>query len=100
VDKIVVAVVASRILVNETALFQFEAFVVVVRIQDGGRFPVAVAEQHALRSLRFLVLVVVQQRLFQGYAVEVHVFFDVTTVRPTGLAVVSGSQFFSERGHQ
>lgn len=98
VDEIVVAVVASGILVDETALFQLEAFVV-VRIRGGGRGPVVVAEQYALGRLRLLVLVV-QQRLLQGYAVEVHVFLDVTTVRPTGLAVVSGSQFFSERGHQ
>lgn len=99
VDEIVVAVVASGILVDETALFQLEAFVV-VRIRGGGRGTVVVAEQYALGRLRLLVLVVVQQRLLQGYAVEVHVFLDVTTVRPTGLAVVSGSQFFSERGHQ
>jgi len=58
-----------------------------------------VADQHAFMGLGILILVVVQQRLLQGYTVEINVLFDVTTVRSARFAIVSGSQFFFERRH-
>lgn len=83
VREIVVVAVARGILVNETALFQFEASVVVrVRGQRTAAVDVVTddaAEQYAFRDLSVDgTLGVVQQRLFQRHAVEIHVFLDVT----------------------
>lgn len=90
VDEIVVVAVASGILVNETAFFQFEAPIVVVA---GARGPARAAPVRAL--------VVVQKRFLQRDAVEVDILLDVAAVGRAGLAViVPGPEFLPERGHQ
>lgn len=79
VSEIIVVMITSGILINETAFFQTKAFAV-VRV----RCPVAVVEQYVLRRL-YLRILVVQERLFQRHAVEIYVFLDVTTVGGIGL---------------
>lgn len=90
VDEIIIVAMASRVLVNETALFQFEAPVVVIaRARD----PACTA------SVR--TLIVVQQRLLQRDAVEIDVLFNVAAVGGAGLAVIiPGPEFLPESGHQ